>query len=74
MKDYTLYQAPIFLEAEAFINALKSDWTPRQLDLQRVTVRGFKLIEEAFRLHQAAIKNRDWEAVDSTLEQLHCAR
>lgn len=71
MKDYTLYYASVFMEAEAFIHALKSDWTKRQLDLQRASVGGVRLVENAFRLHQEAIQDRDWDAVEFTLEQLH---
>lgn len=34
-------------------------------------VEGFLLMQEPFRLHQEAIHNRDWDAVEFTHEQLY---
>ena len=45
-------------------------WTERQMDIHRVVVKRDHLIQEAFKLHQAAINDRNWDAVEFTFEQL----
>ena len=49
----------------------KQEWTERQLDIHSITVEGYLLLRETFLLHQEAINDRNWNAVEFTLEQLN---